>query len=209
MYCQEFTFSVVIRIITIRYRISNIRSSKNWLTSEFYGSIIKNKAVLRSTASELKGTSHIFKYELNGYVAKITDNNNETRLVTYVKKYNPKENCFKWLMFNDYLVVEITEEEALKMTYPWKTPEIIIYCDAEELRKPFFSVDTYSINYDILFRDYFANGIRDTARREYKLLTHDEAPKSGTLVAIDAEFVSLQSELCEIDHQGIRSIIRT
>lgn len=65
---------------------SNIRSSKNWLTSEFYGSIIKNKAVLRSTASELKGTSHIFKYELNGYVAKITDNNNETRLVTYVKK---------------------------------------------------------------------------------------------------------------------------
>lgn len=187
---------------------SNIRSSKNWLTSEFYGSIIKNKAVLRSTASELKGTSHIFKYELNGYVAKITDNNNETRLVTYVKKYNPKENCFKWLMFNDYLVVEITEEEALKMTYPWKTPEIIIYCDAEELRKPFFSVDTYSINYDILFRDYFANGIRDTARREYKLLTHDEAPKSGTLVAIDAEFVSLQSELCEIDHQGIRSIIR-
>ena len=111
-------------------------------------------------------------------------------------------------MFNDYLVVEISEEEALKMSYPWKTPEIIIYCDAEELRKPFFSVDTYSINYDILYRDYFANGIRDSARSEYKLLTHDEAPKSGSLVAIDAEFVSLQSELCEIDHQGVRSVIR-
>ncbi|CAI1992194.1 hypothetical protein SEUBUCD646_0G01790 [Saccharomyces eubayanus] len=188
--------------------LSNIRSSKNWLINEFYGSIIKNKAILRPAASELKGTGHIFKYELNGYVAKITDNNNETRLVTYVRKYDLRENNFKWLMFNDYLVVEISEEEALKMSYPWKTPEIIIYCDAEELRKPFFSVDTYSINYDILYRDYFANGIRDTARSEYKLLTHDEAPKSGSLVAIDAEFVSLQSELCEIDHQGIRSVIR-
>ncbi|CAI4062259.1 hypothetical protein N7582_002086 [Saccharomyces uvarum] len=188
--------------------LSNIRSSKNWLINEFYGSIIKNKAILRPTASELKGTGHIFKYELNGYVAKITDNNNETRLVTYVRKYDSRENNFKWLMFNDYLVVEISEEEALKMSYPWKTPEIIIYCDAEELRKPFFSVDTYSINYDILYRDYFANGIRDSARSEYKLLTHDEAPKSGSLVAIDAEFVSLQSELCEIDHQGVRSVIR-
>ncbi|CCF55870.1 hypothetical protein KAFR_0A04350 [Kazachstania africana CBS 2517] len=182
---------------------------KNWLSKEFYATIYNNKAVLRNNPNEIKTDSQIFKYELNGYVARITDVDGKSRLVTFVRIYDEVADRFKWYMFNDYLVVEVDEEEALNVSYWWKKPEIVIYCDAEELRKPFFSVDTYSINYNILYRDHFSNGIRARRASEFKLLTLEEAPTPGSLVAIDAEFVLLNDELNEIDCQGIKTIVRS
>lgn len=185
-----------------------VKSVKNWLSKEFFASMTKDKAILRSNPLELRGNGPIFKYELNGYIAKISDRDGESRLVTYVKKYEPQERSFKWYMFNGYLAVEIDEEEALDVSYWWKMPETVIYCDAEEIRKPFFPVDTYRINYDVLYCDHFANGIRENAKTQYELLCKDEAPKPGTLVAIDAEFVVLSEELSDIDCNGVKTIVK-
>lgn len=197
-----------LELVLTKSEWSTVKTIKNWLSKEFYATMLKDKAIVRSSPNDIKSTNQIFKYELNGYVARINESNNETRLVTYVRIFDSKTNSFKWYMFNDYLVVEVDEADALNISAWWKTPEIIIYCDAEELRKPFFSVDTYSINYDILYRDHFAKGVKDNVRTEYKLLSKAEAPKPGTLIAIDAEFVILNNELSEIDCKGVKTIVR-
>lgn len=187
---------------------SIVKSVRNWLSKEFFAAMVKDRAVLQPNPSELRGANPIFKYELNGYVARINDTNCESRLVTYARVFDAKTNDFKWYMFNGYLAVEIEEEEALNISYWWKTPETIIYCDAEELRKPFFSVDTYPINYEILYRDHFANGARQGVSVQYKLLCKEEAPRPETMVAIDAEFVILNEELSDIDCNGVKTIVK-
>ncbi|EDO17725.1 hypothetical protein Kpol_1033p30 [Vanderwaltozyma polyspora DSM 70294] len=187
------------------------KSVNDWLSPEFYATMSKDKAVLKNHPNELKTSNPIFKYELNGYVAKVTDTTGENRYVTYSKIYDNDDKRYKWYLFNDYLVTEIEEEEALNITYWWKTVETVIYCDSEELRKPFLSVDTYPINYNILYRDHFANGVRKDAAAQYQLLTKGELsdiPKPGTLIAIDAEFVILNEEMSDIDCKGIKTIIR-
>lgn len=49
---------------------------------------------------------------------------------------------------------------------------------------------------------------RSEIKRQYKLLTNQEAPKPGTLVAMDAEFVMLQQEETEIISDGTKSLVR-
>lgn len=187
---------------------NTVKSVRNWLAKEFYATISKDKALVQSSLIELKGNTPIFKYQLNGYVARITDNNRETRLVTYARKYDAESNQFKWYLFNGYLAIEIEEEEALNISYWWKRVETVVYCDAEEIQKPFFSVETYPIKYDILFRDHFANKLRESAKVQYRLLTQEEAPHAGTMVAIDAEFVILNDELSDIDCHGVKTIVK-
>ena len=182
------------------------KATKNWLATSFYGTVTTQGAILKNNAIELKQFTPVFKYELNGYVARITDPNGETRLVTYSRVLDAKTDTFKWYLFNNYLVVEVDEQEALNISHPWKTIEVIVYCDSEEIRKPFFSVDTYKIDQSILFRDHFAAGVRETNKKEYTLLTKEEAPKAGSLIAIDAEFVTVKRELNEIDCQGTKII---
>lgn len=186
-----------------------VRTVKKWLAKEFFASIYKNKITIKPSYHDFKISGEVFKYELNGYVATITDPaTNSSRLVTYARIWDQEQQLFKWYMFNNYLVVEVDEEEALNVSYWWKSVEVVLYCDSEELRKPFFSVNTYSLNYDILYKDHFSNGIREGYKKQYKLLTKDEPPKEGTLIAIDAEFVLLKDELCDIDCQGIKTIVR-
>ncbi|CCD26698.1 poly(A)-specific ribonuclease NDAI_0I01290 [Naumovozyma dairenensis CBS 421] len=198
-----------LEILLTKNEWNTVKNAKNWLAKGFYATILKDKAVIRSNAIDLKSNNQVFKYELNGYVARINDPAGELKLVTYARVFDYKLNVFKWYMLNDYLVIEVDEEEALNISPWWKTPELVIYCDAEELRKPFFSVDTYSINYDILYRDHFAAGVRKGVKTEYKLLTKSEGPTAGTLVAIDAEFVLLNDELSEINCKGAKTIARS
>lgn len=185
------------------------KSVKNWLCKSFHAGIIKGKPQLRLSQLDLKGAFSTYKYELNGYVARVYDPEGEVRLVSYIRYFDQESEKDKWYLFNNYLVTEIDEEEALNISYWWKTPEIVIYSDSEDIRKPFFSVDTYRISYDILYRDHFANVTREGVKSEYRLLTFQEAPKPGSLVAIDAEFVMLNNELCDIDNQGCKTIIRS
>ncbi|SCW00499.1 LAFE_0C05534g1_1 [Lachancea fermentati] len=184
------------------------KTVRNWLVKDFYATISKDRPILKLQPTDLKTTNAIFKYDLNAYVARVTDDLSESHLVTYAKIFDETSNSYRWYMFNDFLVLEVDEEEALNISYWWKTPEILIYSDAEELRKPFVPVSTFKISDNILYRDHFANGIRENVKHEYKLLTSTEAPTPGTLVAIDAEFVILMDEKVEITCKGQRTLIK-
>lgn len=56
--------------------------------------------------------------------------------------------------------------------------------------------------------EYSHFSARSEIKRQYKLLTNQEAPKPGTLVAMDAEFVMLQQEETEIISDGTKSLVR-
>jgi PAB-dependent poly(A)-specific ribonuclease subunit 2 len=49
---------------------------------------------------------------------------------------------------------------------------------------------------------------RDPSRLAHTPLAPDEIPRKGTLIAIDAEFVSLQQEEAEVHSNGTRRVIR-
>lgn len=194
---------------------STIKNVRDWLSKEFYALIFNEKCILKTSPKEyLKYNIPIFKYELSGFVCSITDFYGESRSVTYVKIFDEESKKFKWYLFNDYLVEEVDEEEALNVTYWWKKVEIATYCDSEELRKPHFEKVNdkkrrmININDGLLYKDYFINGQKNELTAQYELLTKEEAPKPGTLVAIDAEFVVLSKALEEIDCMGRKNIIR-
>jgi PAB-dependent poly(A)-specific ribonuclease subunit 2 len=63
------------------------------------------------------------------------------------------------------------------------------------------------VDYSLLFKDMsIADATNATPR--YEVLSRDEMPRPGTLVAIDAEFVALQQEETEIRSDGTKSLIR-
>ncbi|KAK9467389.1 ubiquitin carboxyl-terminal hydrolase-domain-containing protein [Lipomyces arxii] len=152
-----------------------------------------------STNSEL--------YELVGIVVEINFGPTDNHMVSLVRISRP-EGDSQWYLFNDFSVMPFPAAEALKFDYSWKTPTALIY---QSVRPEFHHYDTDWKNHmdtSLLYNDMASNMDRSGLRFEYKRLTSEEAPKPGTLVAIDAEFVALQQEETEIRSDGTRSLIR-
>lgn len=59
-----------------------------------------------------------------------------------------------------------------------------------------------------IYLDHFSEGIRRGHAREFELLTRSEAPLPGSLVAMDAEFVTLRPEEVEVHYDGARKVVR-
>jgi PAB-dependent poly(A)-specific ribonuclease subunit 2 len=109
-----------------------------------------------------------------------------------------------WHIFNDFLVEPIPSEEALRFDPTWKMPSVVAY----ELKTLSHQIDDQwkeQLDISLLHARYPS---RNEQSEDVVLLTEDELPKPGTLVGIDAEFVSLQSEEIEIKADGTRETIR-
>jgi PAB-dependent poly(A)-specific ribonuclease subunit 2 len=103
-------------------------------------------------------------------------------------------------------VQPISKEEALDFSPKWKTPSVLCY----QLKSPHSVIDNSwkdKIDTWLLYNDF--NYLGQPRREEQTvLLTPEEAPKKGTFVALDAEFVSLQKEENEIKADGMKVIVR-
>ncbi|SPC63264.1 related to PAN2 - component of Pab1p-stimulated poly(A) ribonuclease [Ustilago sp. UG-2017b] len=115
-----------------------------------------------------------------------------------------------WYLFNDFLVRNISESEALSFPNSWKIPSVLMFeredlppLPIAELRQGRTCIDP-----TILCRDFNIAIHRDPKRIRHSLLEESELPGPGTLVAIDAEFVALNQEELEIRSDGTRSVIR-
>ncbi|KAE8226230.1 hypothetical protein CF319_g1142 [Tilletia indica] len=111
-----------------------------------------------------------------------------------------------WYLFNDFLVRNISEHEALSFPSMWKVPAVLLF---ERVDIPY---DLSSLLTDpdpsILFQDMSISRHRDPALIRHRILSPDELPTAGTLVSIDAEFVALNQEELEVRSDGTRSVIR-
>lgn len=113
----------------------------------------------------------------------------------------------KWIMFNDFLVRPVKEEEVFSFPDTWKVPSVII------LERVDTGIVDYSrlpkqLDTEVLFKDHSMSWHRRASSIEHQLLTPNELPKPGTLISIDAEFVSLQQEELEFRSDGTKKIIK-
>lgn len=131
-------------------------------------------------------------YALRGLVVQIQSEEDGAHLVALVKKSGCKDNSPDWLLFNDFLVQEITETEALAFRGSWKIPAILYYerVDTDAILK--LSGLPTTIDHSILLEDTCIAKHRDSAMIRHANVGISELPKKGTMISIDAEFVSLQ-----------------
>lgn len=195
-----------------------IKSCKKWLVPEFYTTTSNNKKLsFKPVVTQMSQQAE--KYELQAYVCEISHGLASTagvhNLISYVKIRSPALGKDQWFLFNDFLVMPIPEEEVFNISPNWKRPVILVYHNVEDPRNQQFSYfeertfrSLAGLDLSILYRDHFACGIREGHKKEYELLTQEEAPKCGSLVAIDAEFVSLRPEVVEVSYTGVRNLIR-
>ncbi|SPO36298.1 related to PAN2 - component of Pab1p-stimulated poly(A) ribonuclease [Pseudozyma flocculosa] len=122
-----------------------------------------------------------------------------------------KQSLGPWYLFNDFLVRNISEEEALRFpASSWKIPSVLLWEreDVEPLQLTQLTDGRTQMDPSILSEDSNISWNRDPARIRHTPLSPDELPQPGTLVAIDAEFVALNQEELEIRSDGTRSVIR-
>ncbi|TFK29824.1 hypothetical protein FA15DRAFT_690571 [Coprinopsis marcescibilis] len=149
-------------------------------------------------------------YEIRALVVKITAKTHRSHLVALVKdpEHEDEDSEDSWLIFNDFLVRNISEKEALSFQGAWKVPAIV-YLERMDIRA---QVDLSGLeatkDLDILTHDTSISQNRDPTAIQHQLLSQDELPKPGTLVAIDAEFVSMQQEETEIRSDGAKKVLR-
>ncbi|KAF8590468.1 hypothetical protein K439DRAFT_1329688 [Ramaria rubella] len=148
-------------------------------------------------------------YELRSVVVAVKEKS--SHLVAIVKIPNGEaesEIGSPWFIFNDFVVRNVSEEEALSFPGTWKVPAILYlervdvrdkldYSGLPEIRDP-----------AILSRDSSISQARDKAFIKHKNLRFEELPTPGTLVAIDAEFVLMQQDETEYRSDGAKKMIR-
>lgn len=114
-----------------------------------------------------------------------------------------------WFLFNHFCINPVPLDEVLHMDLEWKLPTIIMY-----RRKDFlvnYSDDKLEIKNPItaeVFKDdhNLARGHRTSMT--FLPLTLDEMPKKGDIIAVDAEFVTLNQAETEFRSDGTRSTIK-
>ncbi|OCH89095.1 PAB-dependent poly-A-specific ribonuclease subunit PAN2 [Obba rivulosa] len=153
------------------------------------------------------------EYELRSMVIQIVTKDKHSHLVAIVKVPEAQmsqnsELQSPWFIFNDFVVRNISEQEALSFPGNWKVPAVLYF----ERRKPQAQLDFTglpdNIDESILCRDTNIALNRDPGLIKHELLSQDELPKPGTLVAIDAEFVQMQQEETEYRSDGTKKVIR-
>lgn len=115
--------------------------------------------------------------------------------------------CSQWYLFNDFTILPITQQEAVFLNLDWKLPCVLLYSQTNfesrhsvEVQSP-IAVDVFEEDIQLA-----AKGLH--LHFPFKPLAHDELPFAGMLVAMDAEFVTLNQEEAEIRSDGTRSTIR-
>ncbi|KAJ3012531.1 UNVERIFIED_CONTAM: poly(A)-specific ribonuclease [Siphonaria sp. JEL0065] len=144
-------------------------------------------------------------YDLKGVVSEIKPEGDSSKahLVSHIYVDESSE----WLLFNDFSVQPVSAADVTQFT-KWKSPAVLQYARVD--------VDSL-IDYDklavkrslenLLVKNPLLNR-RTNLAINYTPLKLTEFPlKTGFLVAIDAEFVSLQKEETEIRSDGSRSMI--
>ncbi|CAG8616504.1 10808_t:CDS:10, partial [Acaulospora morrowiae] len=167
-----------------------------------------------STAIDISytGNPNHANYELMAIVIQVKVEKEIPHLVAFVKvsKELETESSGKgpWYLFNDFLVKNVSEQEVFNFQGSWKTPVLLYYSRVDISDLMDTSVLPSEIDKSILFKDISISKHRDTNIKSAHLLTPEELPQPGTLVAIDAEFVALNQEETEIRSDGTKSVIR-
>ncbi|GJN87292.1 hypothetical protein Rhopal_000240-T1 [Rhodotorula paludigena] len=149
------------------------------------------------------------EYELRAMVVQIQSDDEAPHLVSLAQVATAEEKPgASWHLFNDFLVKAVSEEEVLSFPGKWKIPAVLFFerVDAKDMLD--FSELPLQSDPSILCEDITISKNRDRSMIKHQPFRLDELPRRGTLVAIDAEFVSLQQEEAEFHSDGTKKVLR-
>ncbi|RUS20975.1 hypothetical protein BC937DRAFT_93946 [Endogone sp. FLAS-F59071] len=150
-------------------------------------------------------------YELTSVVSQIQYEKEIPHLVSHIRVPDSElANGRKspWYLFNDFLVKNVSEQEVMSFKSTWKIPAVVQYTRINWSELVDLDSLPSEVDKSILFNDISISKNRGDIPTSYKILSYDELPGPGTLVAIDAEFVALNQEETEIRSDGTKSMIR-
>ncbi|KAF5381095.1 hypothetical protein D9615_003865 [Tricholomella constricta] len=150
-------------------------------------------------------------YSIRSLVVQIMSKDKHSHLVAIVKvpEAEGKDDLRSpWFLFNDFVVRNISEEEALSFPDKWKVPAIIYYERSDLHEVLDYSGLPNGIDETILSHDTSISLSRDPRFIKHEVLRPEELPRPGTLVAIDAEFVLMQQEEIEFRSDGTNKVLR-
>ncbi|KAI8092976.1 ubiquitin carboxyl-terminal hydrolase-domain-containing protein [Halteromyces radiatus] len=192
-------------------------SSSSWLPERFgiriNGSELTIKALPqgKDVPTEFIGSPDTCAiYELSSTILQVQAEEEVSHLVAQIKITGLEEEekaKSPWYVFNDFLVKRIRPEEITSFKGTWKTPAVIQYTRVDIDNLLDLSTVPSEIDYSLLFKKMsISENTSETL--SYEILTKDEMPTPGTLIAIDSEFVALRQEETEIRSDGTKSLIR-
>lgn len=113
-----------------------------------------------------------------------------------------------WYIFNDFSISPVSVQEAVWFTLDWKVPCVLFYTSTS-LRDEMGDNKEYLTQYVNPFtNDLFMETSPTAEDKNFKPLGQEEIFQSGDLVAMDAEFVTLNPEESEIRSDGKLSTVK-
>ncbi|KAI0811211.1 PAB-dependent poly-A-specific ribonuclease subunit PAN2 [Irpex lacteus] len=180
----------------------------------------RNQQTFLSPTVELRGQingqddEETALYELRGLIVQVVTKEKRSHLVGIIKVPEEEDTGVEdqdhspWYIFNDFTVRNIPEQDALSFPGSWKVPTVLYLERVDVADRLDFSSLPYHIDLSLLSQDTNIATKRDKKLIKHELLKPDELPKPGTLVAIDAEFVSMQQEETEYRSDGTKKVLR-
>ncbi|KAG1748914.1 PAB-dependent poly-A-specific ribonuclease subunit PAN2 [Suillus paluster] len=196
-------------VLAVNASVYNEENLKLWLDSR-QSRFLSPSVEVRG---EVDGVDEVMGvvYALRAMVVQIMTKERHSHLVAIVKvpEAEGQSNLKSaWFLFNDFVVRNISEEEALSFPSTWKVPAIL-YLERVDVREQLdYSGLPAQLDPSILSLDTSISVNRDENLVRHECLRFEELPKPGTLVAIDAEFVSMQQEETEYRSDGTNRVIR-
>ncbi|KAG0150617.1 hypothetical protein CROQUDRAFT_38040 [Cronartium quercuum f. sp. fusiforme G11] len=192
-------------VLAVHAAVSTPEQLTRWaepgfLSPELTITITESETEPELVVSEGLGKETGTGYELGALVVQVEAADERPHLVALVKVDEDG-----WYLFNDFLVRKVTQEEALSFKAGWKIPAVLYYRRKEVVVDQMMEINLVpplpTIDQSILLQDINLSERRDASKIRHVVLREDEMPRKGTLVAIDAEFVSLQQQE-EVDYRS-------
>ncbi|THG96777.1 hypothetical protein EW026_g5119 [Hermanssonia centrifuga] len=152
-------------------------------------------------------------YPRKGMIVQVVTKEKRSHLVALVKVPEGEDDGdldgqSSWYLFNDFAVRNISEDDALSFSANWKVPTVIYLERVDTRERLSFTALPNEIDPSILCQDTNISSNRDKNIMKHERLKPEELPTLGTLVAIDAEFVSMQQEETEYRSDGTKKSIK-
>ncbi|KAJ6488514.1 ubiquitin carboxyl-terminal hydrolase-domain-containing protein [Mycena vitilis] len=196
-------------ILAINASVYSPESLSYWLDSKNHR-FLKPRIELHGQVEGLDDPE-VAVYALRSLVVQIVNKEKNSHLVAIIKVPEAEGRSdlgSPWFLFNDFAVQNIPEAEALSFPGTWKIPAIIHFERVDRQNAFDFSGLPSGVDPGILSHDTSISLNRDPNRIKHECLSFEELPKPGTLVAIDAEFVSMQQEETEFRSDGSKQVLR-
>ncbi|XP_076249943.1 PAN2-PAN3 deadenylation complex catalytic subunit PAN2 isoform X1 [Rhynchophorus ferrugineus] len=171
----------------------------------------KNNSDDETTSSTL--TQESKEYELSAVVCFIhdqgqSDKKNLVALIKVPSQYlkNKETSDNKWYLFNDFSICPVPAQEAVWFSLDWKIPCVLYYSSMELTNS---KTDIYQpLSREVFTEDNCIARSGGTKGITFTPLHENEIVEAGDLVAMDAEFVTLNQEEAELRSDGKMSTIK-